>query len=108
MVKALIDENQAFEAVYSIYLHPQLGYIVGAYVVQNTATGGLSLSNQRLLPENYPQFAHRLDETDRKLTELLNDLTVQALYKQFGQKHSSIDAFLKKYEQLPTREYIQA
>ncbi|MBX3101799.1 MAG: DEAD/DEAH box helicase [Bacteroidetes bacterium] len=107
MVKELIDNNLAFESVYSIYLHPQVGYLLGAYVVQCNPTGGLSLKSQRLLPENFPQFAHRLDDKDRELTRILNELTVQALFKQFGQKFSSIDQFLKKFDKIPTQEYIQ-
>lgn len=106
MVKELIDSSLKFESVYSVYLHPQLGYLLGAYVVQCNATGGLSLRSQRLLPENFSQFTHRLDDVDKQLTSILNDLTLQALFKKFGQKISTIDAFLRKFDKLPTQEYI--
>ncbi len=102
----LVDPRKGCTAVYSLYLHDQLGFLLGAFMIEHTQAGGLSLRAQRLLPENIEQFAAVLGETDRELVKILGEITLQQLFKKFGKDISSLQLFLKKYADAPYKEYL--
>jgi superfamily II DNA or RNA helicase len=97
-LKDLINPDGNFTAVYGLYHHDQFGYLIGAYVVEKNDAGNLTLKYQRLLPENFENFASKLDEKDRKLTHLLYEISLNGLYKQFGTKDSSFQQFVNKFD----------
>jgi len=104
-VAALLDSESPFEAVYSLFRHEVLGYLVGAYVVH--APGGtLGMKYNRLLPENFERYAHRLTESDKKLVALLDEIVLQNLYKKFKKKEASLQHFIDKFAENPHKQYI--
>lgn len=105
-MRELVDSDKAFSAVYSLYYREHFGYLIGAYVVELSAANKFTLRYQRLLPENREQFEHRLDETDLKLTDLLTEISLQHLVKQFGAEEGGIHQFTQQFSQHPQRQYI--
>jgi superfamily II DNA or RNA helicase len=104
-LKALVDNEKTFRPVYGLAPHEKFGFLIGAYVVEEGSVGQLTLRYQRLLPENLSQFEHRLDEQDRQLTAILNEIQPLSLYKQFANKAKSIDDFYKKWDTNPLKSY---
>jgi superfamily II DNA or RNA helicase len=104
-VATLLDSESPFEAVYSLHRHDVLGYLVGAYVV-HAPEGKLGMKYNRLLPENLSRYGHRLDDTDRKLVTLLDEIVLQNLFKKFKKKESSLQQFVDKFAENPHRQYI--
>lgn len=100
MQSRLIDSDKPFRPVYSIYKHQVLGCLIGAYVVQELPNGRLSLAYQGIHPETLSQFSKRLDETDRKLVKLLEEIGPKAIFKKFGGKvKSESDFFLNHFKE---------
>ena len=97
MSKRLIDSTEPFRPVYSIYRHEYLGCLISAHVVEELPNGRLSLYHQGLYPKNFSQFAHRLDDTDRKLVTLLFDLTENEIIRRFSKKAKNSAEFYLKY-----------
>lgn len=54
---------------------------MAAYVVELNGKGNLTLTHQRLLPDNMAEFDAGMDETDRKLVNILYEITPQAIIK---------------------------
>jgi len=81
---------------------------MGAYVVERNPSvpNRYTLRSQRLLPENFDQFAHRLDATDRRLCNLLADLNLQHLYKNFKATAKSLQDFTRLLPTHPQRKLI--
>ena len=102
-MKALVDSDKQFVAVYAFSQHEKLGYLLGAYIVETNLQGGLTLRYQRLLPENWDHFAEKLDAEDRELAQLLNEIQPISLFKKYGNKAKSLDEFFKKWELNPLK-----
>lgn len=96
MRKVLVSNKINFESVYSIAKHPFLGYVITSHVVQVNTKGELSLIHQKLMPNNFEQFSNRLDKIDKKLTNLLNQITHKYLIKKFSAKSKDSDEFFSK------------
>lgn len=75
-----------FSLIYSIVEHPHLGYLIEPHVVQINSLGKLTLSHQKLFPANLDYYAKEIDEKDRKLVKLLEDLDQDKIVKRFHKK----------------------
>lgn len=102
----MVNPDGRFLPVYGLYQHEQFGYLIGAYVVEVNSGGSFTLKYQRLLPENFDTFSHKLDETDRKLTHLLYEISLSGLYKNFGAKESSFQQFVDKFANSAYKQII--
>ncbi|MEZ4774424.1 MAG: DEAD/DEAH box helicase [Bacteroidia bacterium] len=80
----LVDPRLPFTAVYSIYHHEYLGYMISAHIVQLLPSGDLSLVHHRLVPENMDQFLHGLDEQDIALIKMTDEISPRRIIKKFG------------------------
>ncbi len=105
VLNKLVDSARPCSAVYSLYRHENLGYLIGAFMVEHTPTGSLSLRYQRLLPENVAQFDHVLDDADRCLVALLHEITLNHLFRHFGGS-LTLPNFLKKFSRPPHQEVL--
>ncbi|MCS7084925.1 MAG: hypothetical protein NZ534_02460, partial [Bacteroidia bacterium] len=105
-MKELVNPNGNFIPVYGLYCHERFGYLIGAYVVETDAAGNPTLKYQRLLPENYSSFAHKLDENDKKLTHILYEISVDGLYKQFGAKEAGLGQFLERFNESAYKQLL--
>jgi superfamily II DNA or RNA helicase len=105
VLNKLVDSERPCSAVYSLFRHENLGYLIGAFMVEHTAGGTLSLRYQRLLPENVSQFHHVLDAADRELVDVLQEVTLNHLFKHFGGS-LTLANFLKKFSRPPHQEAL--
>ncbi|MEZ4826312.1 MAG: DEAD/DEAH box helicase [Bacteroidia bacterium] len=80
----LVDPGLSFTAVYSVFHHEYLGYMFGAHIVQLLPSGDLSLVHHRLVPENMEEFLHGLDEKDKTLIKLADEISPKKIIKKFG------------------------
>lgn len=99
MAKRLIDATKEFRPVYAIYRHEYLGCLVSAHVVQELSNGRLSLQHQGLVADNMDQFAHKLDDVDRRLLPRLKFANPNDLIRKFAPKAKNpMDFFLNKFK----------
>lgn len=107
MSNKLISPTEPFRSAYAVLNHEKLGFMVGAYLVETQPDGTFKLRFQRLLPENFERFAHKLDATDERLCKLLGDIVPQTLFKKFKRNESSLQVFTTRFAQNPNKEYIR-
>lgn len=93
---ALVDVKKKLRVIYSIYNHEYLGCLFSAHVVEELGNGSLSLSYQALMPENMSQFAHVMDEGDRRLVRHLDKLTSDEVVAKFGGTVRNVKEFFAK------------
>lgn len=94
-----IDTAQPFCIVYALLRHEYLGYLIDPYAVQLDADGRLSLRYQKLSSMNADEFAAQMDEQDRFLIRLSEEMHPDAVVKRFANKKmSATDFFLKTYD----------
>lgn len=80
-----IPAEASFELVYSVSIHPQLGAVLEAYVVQLTSAGNLSMVSQRVLGVNADYYGKKLHESDIKALHLLDEISPEYIVKRFSQ-----------------------
>jgi len=104
-----VENTKPFTPVYSVYNHEYLGTIIGAYVVEVNNKGNLTLTYQRLLPDNREEFDHGLDDTDRRLIDLLHEITPQAIIKRNsrGEMIKAPDFFRNKFKNVFREKIIE-
>lgn len=94
----LVDASLPFKAVYSIYHHEYLGHLISSHIVQLLPSGDLSLVHHRLVPENMEQFLGGLDEADRKIIQLTDEISPKKIVKKFGgNPRSEAEFFTTKF-----------
>lgn len=87
-----------FVLVYSIVEHIHFGFLIEPHVVQINSLGHLTLSHQKLFSANFPYYEKGLDETDRKLVRLLENLDQEKIVKRFHSKGTIRPAeYFKKF-----------
>lgn len=101
----MVKPSQPFDVVYALYHHEYLGHLIEPYVVQRLPNGVLSMSYQRLTPENIKHFSPSADETDAKLVALAAEIMPKAIVKRFGgDPRQEAEFFTKKFR---TQEGVQ-
>ncbi len=83
-----------------MFEHEYLGYLFESFVVQVNTKGQLTLQHQNISSKNADEFAARLDATDFKLIQLIDQIQQDAVLKRFSPKKklSPADFFLKVYD----------
>jgi len=107
MIK-IVDPNLPLEIVYSIFMVENLGVSIQPFVVQ-LSNGKYSYPFQKLTPINMSPFSNFLDSDDIKLIKLLNEISINHLFKQFNpsNKIKSPEQFQKKLPDLQSYDYIK-
>ncbi|MBT9392193.1 DEAD/DEAH box helicase [Hymenobacter sp. NST-14] len=94
-----VSTSQPFQIVYSLLEHEYLGYLFESYVVQRNARGQLTLQHQTVSAKNAPEFANGLDKVDFELVALTDQISQDAVIKEFwAKKTTPADFFLKIYD----------
>jgi len=75
-----------FELVYSLGEHPYLGYLIEPHIVHLNPNGTHSLRSKRIFTNTIGDFAPALDETDRQIVELLDEIEQTSLIKRHTKK----------------------
>jgi len=75
-----------FELVYSLGEHPYLGFLIEPHIVHLNANGTHSLRSKRIFTNTVGDFAPALDETDRQMVKLLDEIEQTNLIKRYTKK----------------------
>ncbi|WP_423148668.1 DEAD/DEAH box helicase [Rubrolithibacter danxiaensis] len=95
-----VDTNKPFKIVYSICKHEFLGYLIEPHVVQLNPDGDFSLTYQRLFSTTAEEFTQVLDEEDKKLIKLLEEVEQGHIIKRFYKKPiRPMEFFSKIYDE---------
>ncbi|MFC3198395.1 DEAD/DEAH box helicase [Parapedobacter deserti] len=94
-----IDTTQPYELVYSLCEHPYLGYLIEPHIVQLTPNGGHSLTHRRIFSHTATEYDAVLDDTDRKLIKLLDEIEQTHIIKRYHKKPvRPVDFFSKTFD----------
>ncbi len=91
-----ISPNQPFKHVYTIYLHPYLGYLIDSYIVELDAKERLTYKHQNIAGKNATEFESGLDEIDFKIISLIDRLDEEYITKHFSNKKITPSEFFAK------------
>ncbi len=69
-----VDSSKPCKIIYAICKHEYLSYLIEPHVVQLNSNGEYSLTHQRLFVNTAEEFAECLDDTDRKLIRILQEI----------------------------------
>ena len=75
------DERPSHTLVYSLGLHPYLGYLMEPHAVMLNPNGGLSMTHKRLFTNTVEDYNLVLDETDRRIIQLLEEIEQNNIIK---------------------------
>ncbi|MFD0795185.1 DEAD/DEAH box helicase [Mucilaginibacter litoreus] len=81
-----VDSTKPCQIIYAIARHDYLSYVIEPHIVQLNPNGEFSFTHQRLFSNTAEEFAHCIDETDRKLIKILEDIEQGNIIKKFYKK----------------------
>ena len=103
-----VEPIKPFQVVYSVYHHEFLGYLLASFVVAVNEKGNLTLTYQRLLPDNLDMFIENsesfgkppLTEIDIELVKILYGITPQSIIKEYsrGEVIKAPDFFRNRFK----------
>ncbi|SFT03097.1 DEAD/DEAH box helicase [Sphingobacterium wenxiniae] len=95
-----VDSKLPFKLVYSLGEHPYLGYLIEPHIVQLNPNGSYSLSYKRIFTNTIGDYASALDDTDRRIIKLLDDIEQTNIIKKYNKKAMRpLDFFGKVFDQ---------
>jgi hypothetical protein len=93
-----VVNTQPFELVYTLVEHAHLGLLLEPHVVQINTLGNYTLTHQKVFNTTIDYFEKGVDDTDRKLVNLLADLDQEVIVKKFYTQNTIRPAeFFKKH-----------
>lgn len=75
--------NKEFVLVYSLGEHPYLGFLIEPHAVMLNPNGSLSFTHKRLFSSTSEEFDAILDDTDRQLISLLDEIEQSHVIKRY-------------------------
>ncbi|WDF68478.1 DEAD/DEAH box helicase [Sphingobacterium oryzagri] len=95
-----VDSKLPFKLVYSLGEHPYLGFLIEPHIVQLNNNGSYSLSYKRIFTNTIGDFQSALDEKDRQLIKLLDEIEQTHIIKRYNKKAMRpVDFFGKIFDQ---------
>lgn len=93
-----VVNTMPFLLVYSVIEHPYFGHVIEPHVVQINSLGHLTLSHQKLFSANFEYYKKGIDDTDKKLVKILEELDQEKIVKRFYKKSAIRPAeYFKKH-----------
>jgi superfamily II DNA or RNA helicase len=81
-----VDSTKPCQIIYAIARHDFLSYVIEPHIVQLNPNGEFSFTHQRLFSNTAEEFAECIDDTDRKLIKILEDIEQGNIIKKFYKK----------------------
>jgi len=82
----IVNPEQPFQIVYSIFNHEFLGFLFESYVVPLDEKGRLTLAYQNISSANARDFDSGLDKTDYELIKLMDSMQQGEVIKPYMKK----------------------
>lgn len=79
-------KKENYQIVYSLGEHPYLGYLIEPHAVLLNPNGELSFTHKRLFSNTSEEYEDLLDDTDRKLIRLMDEMEQSHLIRRFHKK----------------------
>ncbi|QNL50826.1 DEAD/DEAH box helicase [Olivibacter sp. SDN3] len=102
-----IDTQKPYTLVYSLCQHEFLGYLIEPHIVQMNPNGEFSLTYQRIFTNTAEEYAAAIDESDRKIIRLLDELEQSELIKKMHKKTIRPREFFSKVFDKKLFDYIR-
>ncbi|MDN3204187.1 DEAD/DEAH box helicase [Algoriphagus sediminis] len=102
----IVNPDQPFQIVYSLYSHEYLGLLFESYAVQLDEQGRLSLANQNISFQNADEFDSGLDERDYKLIKLMDKMAQEVIVKPYIKRNIRPKDFLRKIYDPKTEDKV--
>lgn len=102
-----VDTTQPYELVYSLCEHPYLGYLIEPHIVQLNPNGGYSLTHRRIFSNTSADYERVLDDTDRRLIKLLEEIEQTNVIKRYHKKPVRPADFFSKVFDKKLFDYIR-
>lgn len=94
------DESPSHILVYSLGLHPYLGYLLEPHAVMLNANGSLSMTHKRLFSNTVEDYNLRLDDRDLRVIRLLEEVEQNNIIKKYVKKNiRAADFFAQHLDQ---------
>jgi len=81
-----VDSSKPCQIIYAIARHDYLSYVIEPHVVQLNPNGEFSFTHQRLFSNTAEEFSQCIDDTDRRLIKILEDIEQGNIIKRFYKK----------------------
>ncbi|MET3977944.1 superfamily II DNA or RNA helicase [Mucilaginibacter sp. UYP25] len=81
-----VDSTKPCQIIYAIARHDYLSYVIEPHIVQLNPNGEFSFTHQRLFSNTAEEFTHCIDDTDRKLIKILEDIEQGNVIKKYYKK----------------------
>lgn len=82
----IVNSEQPFQIVYSIFSHESLGLLFESFVIQLDEKGRLSLAYQNISSANAKEFDAGLDKADYELIKLMDSMQPEVVVKPYMKK----------------------
>ena len=82
----IVDPDQPFQLIYSIFSHEYLGLLFESYVVPLDDKGRLTYAYQNISSANAREFDTGLDEQDYELIRLMDSMQQDVVVKPYMKK----------------------
>jgi hypothetical protein len=82
----IVNSDQPFQIVYSIFSHEFLGLLFESFAVQLDDKGRLSLANQNISSANASEFDSGLDKADYELIKIMDSMQPEVVIKTYMKK----------------------
>lgn len=101
------DEFPSHTLVYSLGLHPYLGYLIEPHAVMLNPNGGLSMTHKRLFTNTMEDYELVLDERDMRIIQLLEEVEQNNIIKKHVKKPIRAVDFFAKHLDKKLYDYIR-
>lgn len=81
------NNSAEFRLIYSLGEHPYLGFLIEPHIVYLNKNGTLSLSYRRIFSHTIEGFNSVIDETDKAIIALLDEVEQSNIIKKYHKKH---------------------
>lgn len=101
------DERLSHILVYSLGLHPYLGYLIEPHAVMLNPNGGLSMTHNRLFSNTVDDYELALDEWDMRIIRLLDEVEQNNIIKKYVKKPIRATDFFERHLDKKLYDYIR-
>ena len=81
-----VSTKLPFRVVYSIHHHELLGYLLGAYIVQQNGRGEDITAHQRIFETNLHEFRAAIDDIDVQIIRILAYIHHENIAKAYSER----------------------
>lgn len=102
-----VEKTPSYKLVYSLCQHPYLGYLIEPHMVQLNPNGDYSMTHKRIFSNTVDDYTLQLDDSDRKLIKLLEEVEQNNIIKRYHKKPVRVVDFFGRFFDEKLYNYIR-